>query len=96
MNIETQKLEIRALKDRLTADRRLLAAAEQDLAEELCPFSVGDRLSGECENYLVASIDSQPCGDRFSIRVYKIKKDGTPFKFSNRFYGDVRKLRRVK
>ncbi len=93
MNIEDTKLEIDAITARISLDKEKLKASSQELANMLCPFKTGDRVTNEeGENLIVAYVSGSSWGDRYTMGVFKIKKDGHPFSCSNRLYGDVKKL----
>ena len=92
MNIDDKKLEIKAIEERIRLDQKKLAAASQELAEELCPFNIGDRITDNGRKLIVAHISSCGWGSRYTMRVFKIKRDGTPFSISNALYGDMTKV----
>ena len=87
MNIELLKEEIAAKRDVISKAKEYIRKTEQEIAEYLCPFSVGDRvISPEGTHQVIASIGYSGYGCGYSFKVFKIKKDGVPYKDSCHAY----------
>lgn len=90
MDIENKIKYIAALRHEIAANAKILKEAEQDIAEYLCPFKVGDKITTE-EGYavIISSIKHSSFKEGFDLEVYKIKKDGSKYKFTNTLWGDL-------
>lgn len=83
MNVDLLKEEIKAANKRISKENEFIAKTEHDIALYLCPFSIGDEvISPNGEKEIVASIRYSGWGVGYDFKVFKIKKDGTPYKVS--------------
>lgn len=89
MDIELLKSEIKEARGIINKKMAYIKNAEQEIAEHLCPFSVGDRiLTKDGEEREVAKISYSHYGEGYQLKVYKIKKNGEPYKDSNYVWYD--------
>jgi hypothetical protein len=87
MDIKLIDDEIKAKKEIISKAQAYIRKAEQEIAEYLCPFKVGDKvLSAQGELEIVASIAPRRFGTRYEFKIYKIKKSGEPYKISQHVY----------
>ena len=88
MNVEALKKEIRERESVIDAQRDAITLLKQSIADHLCPFRVGDKVtSPEGETVTIESIIYSrlaPCGYVGSIR--RFKKDGAPYVYPNDCY----------
>jgi len=81
------EIEIDTWKRGMFVKQASLEYLQQALAEQLCPFKVGDLVvSPRGKRQIVAEIQHANYGKGYEIRVFNIKKDGKPFK--NPTYSD--------
>ena len=74
--IKLKEIEIKDISDFIKQER-------QAIAEYLCPFKVGQEVvSGKGEHHIVADIKYKSWGNTYAFEVFKIKKDGEPYKDS--------------
>ena len=87
MDIDAIKEEIKAKEQEISRLKSYIRSARQEIAEDLCPFKVGDRVinrfGGEEE---IASIHYRDYGIGYCFKVYKIKKNGEPYQCSCEVY----------
>ena len=88
MDIDKLKHDIEIAESDIRISERFIYDTKQSIAEYLCPFKVGDKVissTGECE--VVASIKYKSWGKKgYRFKVFRIKKDGTPYKQSQHAY----------
>ncbi len=87
MNIDKLKQDIEIAESGIRVSERFIYDTKQSIAEHLCPFKVGDQVisgTGECE--IVAGIKYKPWGIGYSFNIFRVKKDGTPYKQSQYAY----------
>ena len=90
MDIDILKGEIKAANSRIAQDQLCVRQAQQEIADYLCPFDVGDKvISQKGEKAIIASISYRGWDGGYSFRVFKIKKNGEPYKDSQQAYGDM-------
>lgn len=90
MNIELLKEEMQAANERIQKEREYISRTKQEIANYLCPFSVGDNVvSPNGEKIIIASIKYSGWGAGYDFKAFKIKKDGNPYKDSQNVYDDV-------
>lgn len=88
MDIKLLEDEINSAQGRIAKDKEYIAKTRQEIAEHLCPFKVGDHvISPEGNEEVIASIRFITWLIRkYEFKVYKIKKNGEPYKESNNVY----------
>ena len=93
MNIELLKEGIKEARAKIAEEKAFISESEQEVAEYLCPFAIGDKvLSPKGKKEIVASISYCSWSRAgYEIKVFKIKKDGKPYKQSTYAFGDYEK-----
>lgn len=92
MDIELLKEEIRSANEVINKKRDYIQQTQREIAEYLCPFEVGDRvISGDGEEAEIASISYKAYSPGYTFTVFKIKKDGSPYKNSSNVWWDIEK-----
>jgi len=78
------EIEIEEKEELLLDKRAALSKLQQALAEQLCPFKVGDLvISPRGNRQIVAEIQHADYGKGYNFTVFNFKKDGTPYKNAN-------------
>ena len=84
MDIVEAKRQIQISKDVIKLNAGIIKGFEQEIAEYLCPFIVGEKvLDGKGVHHIVASISYYGYGRGYDIKVFKIRNNGTPYKESS-------------
>ena len=93
MNIELLEEEIKQKKIEMLATDEYISKTQQEIAEYSCPFTIGQRVASEGgEEVIIASISYRCWGrDKYDFKVFRMKKDGTPYKQSQYAYGQAYK-----
>ncbi len=87
MDIDKLKQDIKSAEADIKISERFIYDAKQSIAEHLCPFKVGDDvISGTGEREIVAGIRYKTWGIGYSFNIFRVKKDGTPYKLSQHAY----------
>ncbi len=87
MDIDKLKQDIEIAESGIRVSERFIYDTKQSIAEHLCPFKVGDKvISSTGEREVVASIKYKPWGIGYSFNIFRVKKDGTPYKLSQHAY----------
>jgi uncharacterized protein (DUF2147 family) len=74
--IKLKEIEMKAISDFIKQER-------QSIAEYLCPFKVGQEvISKHGEHQIIADIKYKSFGNTYAFEVFKIKKEGKPYKDS--------------
>ena len=80
MNIEKLEQEINNAQSVINEKKVFIQKTRQDIAEHLCPFSVGDKvLNQDGKMEFIASVYSKPFQRGYGFTVYKIKVSGQPY-----------------
>ena len=85
--IQELKSRIDSLQDKaknLNDKARRLAV---ELAQKVCPFSIGDIVGDNGTNWQITEIIPMSYGDRYKLRGARLKKDGTAGKVVGHIYG---------
>ena len=81
MNIELLKEEMDQAKKVIDIKKEYIRNTEQEIAEYVCPFSVGERVvSPKGDEQIICSISYCGWSHRpYDFKIFKIKKNGEPF-----------------
>ncbi len=80
MNVEKLLEEIKVAKNKIAEYQNDIRKTEQDIANHLCPFKVGQEvISPRGEEQFIASIKFSGSGSMYEFKVFKKKKDGKSF-----------------
>ena len=83
MDIDKLKHDIEIAESDVRISERFIYDTKQSIAEYLCPFKVGDKvISGTGEREIVADISYKKWGTGYSFNIFRVKKDGAPYKQS--------------
>ncbi|MBL4940945.1 MAG: hypothetical protein JKY81_04705 [Colwellia sp.] len=82
MRIETLKEEIKEAKEVIEMKKEFISRSQQEIAEHLCPFNVGNTVvDGKGVKQVVASIFYKSWGNNnYDFKTFKIKKNGELYK----------------
>ena len=87
MDIEKAKLKIKEAESVIDEKKNLIRNEKQKIAEYLCPFQVGQRvLNKDGKEEVIACIKYQGYGKGYEFKIFKIKKNGEPYKEPNYAY----------
>jgi hypothetical protein len=87
MNIDKLKQDIEIAESDIRISESFIYDTRQSIAEHLCPFKVGDKvISGTGEREIVADISYKKWGVGYSFNIFRVKKDGAPYKQSQYAY----------
>jgi hypothetical protein len=89
MDIENKRTYIKALEERIDADTRRVREAEQEIAEHLCPFSVGDPVVRGYGVYVVIDILPNIFPVGYSLNLKPVKTNGKLGRYSYLHTGPV-------
>lgn len=78
MTIETMQTELKDIEAQRDELAERAYELRQKIADELCPFSVGDRVMAGKHKYEIRVIKSKSYKPYWELLGSKIKKDGTP------------------
>ncbi len=88
MNVEKLLEEIKVAKSKIAEYQNDIRKTEQDIANHLCPFKVGQEvISPQGEEQFIASIKFNSYGRMYDFKVFKKKKNGEPFNKSSCAWG---------
>lgn len=83
MDIESLKIKIEEAESRICSHEEYIIKTKKEMAEYLCPFKVGDEvINGSGGKEIIASINYKSYGSNYSFDVFRIRKNGEPYKFS--------------
>ena len=89
MSVETLNIKAECLENEIGAKSLELKAIRQEIAEILCPYLVGDIIvNGKDLNQkvIVESISYGGWSCKYKVTGKKIKKDGSPCKYSSELW----------
>ena len=87
MDIDKLKHDIEIAESDVRISERFIYDTKQSIAEYLCPFKVGDKvISSTGEREVVACIRYKPWGIGYSFNIFRVKKNGAPYKQSQSAY----------
>lgn len=89
MNIELLQDEIKAANKLISEQKAFVNKTKQEIADYLCPFKAGDKvINSRGEPEIIGSITYTEYGAGYSFKIFKIKKDGSPYKYTSYAYDE--------